>query len=468
MKNVVIAGLMTAAVPLMAHGALADDQVYEFPVTVKGYTGSKTSSVSYTGQIARHVLHDSLKKLAGKGDGKPDPKLKAELMSYYAGKDAGRAIVVPATKGKFVVQQSSVDDISKGTELAGKTYGGAIAGMPNNMTGAELVTFWIDKASSAKKGVDLDNGYDYPQLISKFIMGGVFYNQAMNSYLTRSVDPSKHPNDKPYKAGTAYTGKEHLWDEAFGYFGIPVHGLKLTPAQVVDIAKQKAEVASVADFNGDGKIDLKSEMTFAPAYYAAGYDMAGKSRYLHTITEAFIAGRKVISSAKGAKLTSAQIADLKEQAAIIERNWEQTLAESVFKYAGSVYKDLDKLKTIVEAKGDSGKSYGNYVKHWGELKGFSLALQTGRSNLGGTAVQMNRMIGFSPVLLNGNQVNGIDGNGNYTQAKSKGLDEYMVDMLKVQKLVADRFGVRARNNDQLSVLDKMLEKAGGGESAETD
>ena len=39
-----------------------------FPVTVKGYTGTKTNSVSYSGQIARHILHDSLKKLASKGD----------------------------------------------------------------------------------------------------------------------------------------------------------------------------------------------------------------------------------------------------------------------------------------------------------------------------------------------------------------------------------------------------------------
>ena len=29
-----------------------------------------------------------------------------------------------------------------------------ITGMPNNMTGSGLVEFWIDKASSANKGVD--------------------------------------------------------------------------------------------------------------------------------------------------------------------------------------------------------------------------------------------------------------------------------------------------------------------------
>ena len=41
-----------------------------YPVTVKGYKGDKKNSVSYTGQVARHVLSDSIKKLAGKSDGK--------------------------------------------------------------------------------------------------------------------------------------------------------------------------------------------------------------------------------------------------------------------------------------------------------------------------------------------------------------------------------------------------------------
>ena len=61
-------------------------EVYgNFPVTEKSYSGSKKDSTSYTGQMARHVLHNSLKKLAGKGNGKPNLDLKAKMLSYYAG-----------------------------------------------------------------------------------------------------------------------------------------------------------------------------------------------------------------------------------------------------------------------------------------------------------------------------------------------------------------------------------------------
>ena len=130
---------------LMAPCALAGgESVYgTFPVTLKGYSGSKTNSVSYTGQIARHVLHDSLKKLAGKGNGKPNSALKEKMMSYYAAKDSGRKIIAPGSKGKFLVKQTMVDQISKKKNLIGKTYKGAVAGMPNNMTGRELIMFWI-------------------------------------------------------------------------------------------------------------------------------------------------------------------------------------------------------------------------------------------------------------------------------------------------------------------------------------
>ena len=137
MKRTIAAGtavLALAVLPVAAHGQ--DDVYAGYPVTLKGYEGSATTSVSYVGQIARQVLHDSLKKLAGKGTGTPDDALKATMLSYFEGKDAGRAIVAPASKGPFVVKQSGVDELSKGTNLAGKTYKGAVPGMPNNMTGA--------------------------------------------------------------------------------------------------------------------------------------------------------------------------------------------------------------------------------------------------------------------------------------------------------------------------------------------
>ena len=75
---------------LLSGTAIADSLVYSgFPVTVNGYSGKKTTSVAYTGQIARHVLHDSLKKLSMQGNGKPNPELKGKMLSYFKNKDKG-------------------------------------------------------------------------------------------------------------------------------------------------------------------------------------------------------------------------------------------------------------------------------------------------------------------------------------------------------------------------------------------
>ena len=144
---------------------LAKPKMYSnFPVTETSYSGSKKDSTSYTGQMARHVLHNSLKKLAGKGNGKPNPGLKAQMLSYYSGKDAGRKIIDPTSKGDFKIKQTMVDQISKGKNLKGKTYKGIVNGFPGQMTGPEGVEFMIDKASSANKGFDPLTAVSYTHL----------------------------------------------------------------------------------------------------------------------------------------------------------------------------------------------------------------------------------------------------------------------------------------------------------------
>ena len=165
------------------------------PVTVKGYTGDSKTSTSYKGQIARHLLLNSIKKLAGQGNGKPNPELKAKMMSYFEGKDAERIIIDPQTKGDFKIKQTMISDLaSKNLKgKAGKTIKGAVASWPGNKSTADVMAFMIDKASSAKKGFDPLTGYNYPQLISKYGMGAIMYNQAVGYYLNKlDADYNQH------------------------------------------------------------------------------------------------------------------------------------------------------------------------------------------------------------------------------------------------------------------------------------
>ena len=444
-------------------GGHSEDVYGPFPVTLKGYSGDCTNTVSYSGQIARHVMHDSLKAASTKGS-------YDDMNAYYVGADGDMAILAPSSKDGFPIKQTLVNEISS-PNLVGKTYKGTITAWPNNMTAPEVIDFWMMKAADNPKDVSV--GLNYQQLLSKFIMGAVFYSQAVDNYLDEKMGPDSKPNDKPYKDGACYTGKEHSWDEAFGYWGAAAHSLLLTPEQNYNIAKRKD--LDAADYNGDGVVDLKSEYVFSHAYYASSFDKGGKTTYLNDINRAFLDGRKLITSANGEKLSDAQRSELMGYVDVINENWQKVIAESVFKYAGSTYKSLVALETVGNA--DLAKEFDKYMKYWGELKGFSMALQVGKENIGETATKLNRMVGFGPMLLDETQIVGIKGmmgsdgkyiTAEYEMGKIYSMNDAKLHMLKIQKLMIDQFGVEARANDMLAEMSDLASKIGTSESAEND
>jgi len=71
-------------------------------------------------------------------------------------------------------------------------------------------------------------------------------------------------------------------------------------------------------------------------------------------------------------------------------------------------------------------------------------------------------------MLNSSQVTDIDSQGNYVKSQSSGLSNYMVHMLKVQKLMVDKMGVKARAKDSLASMGSMIKSLGGGATAEND
>ncbi|MBL7898328.1 MAG: DUF4856 domain-containing protein [Crocinitomicaceae bacterium] len=66
------------------------------------------------------------------------------------------------------------------------------------------------------------NGIEYAQLIEKGLMGAVFMYQATNVYFGTEKMSADNSTAVNAGAGEYYTAMEHHWDEAFGYFGVPV------------------------------------------------------------------------------------------------------------------------------------------------------------------------------------------------------------------------------------------------------
>lgn len=70
-----------------------------------------------------------------------------------------------------------------------------------------------------------ENGIEHIQLLEKGLMGAVFYYQATSYYLSEEQMGHAVNNTTPVDPdnGKYYTQMEHHWDEAFGYFGVPVN-----------------------------------------------------------------------------------------------------------------------------------------------------------------------------------------------------------------------------------------------------
>jgi hypothetical protein len=66
------------------------------------------------------------------------------------------------------------------------------------------------------------NGMDFKEVIEKMVMGSVFMYQALNVYFGSDKMGIDNTIAVDASAGKYYTQMEHHFDEAFGYFGVPI------------------------------------------------------------------------------------------------------------------------------------------------------------------------------------------------------------------------------------------------------
>ncbi|MEM7206790.1 MAG: DUF4856 domain-containing protein [Pseudomonadota bacterium] len=466
----------------------------DFPLTLAGATCSDgstdCSSVSYTGQMARHLLREQAKATIASPT-TTGYDVIAEVNNYIQnemGVIDDTAIIAPASVTGFMFKEMINNELGTGRNLSGKMFdpaksgdpisgvdaadAGKTLGWPGEKSAGDVVQMWLDffghqhnfagnpavlPEDSTPDKVDAKYGYDYNQLVPKFLMGAVFYYQSINHYLDENLEPGTQNNDTPYNgdASNRYTGKEHSWDEGFGYWGAAAHYGELTAQENYDINKRNPDALTAADKDGDGLVSLYTEYNSGPAYYAANWDRHGDSNYGPTIMDAFLEGRTIITNAvdddgNARVLTDAERTELQTLASTIQRNWEMVLAEAVYNYAGSSYNDIAALIAGTET------SPYDYYKHWGELKGFMMALQFGGP---GSLItkddfeEIDALIGYGPVMQDGNQVTGtmtvstpggdVD---SYVLTGGNTLEDYQANLKMVQELLDALYTLQAKRN----------------------
>jgi len=437
-------------------------------------TASKTTSVSYSGQMARHAYRESLKTLLKSPGETTEAAILAKINLFLKNLDGaadGEAIVAPVDKNDFDIKENTFSDLSTGKSLYNDAFSASqaepipgadqtkIMGVPGNLNAQQVLDLWAvnharNFANTADGHFDMVNGYEWDQMFAKFLMGAVFYNLGVDKYLDEYIEAGTKSNSLPYGEGKHYTGKEHSWDEGFGYFGAAANYGVNEPQVNYNIKKQVSGTAASADWNSDSMVSIYHEYTSGPAYYAADADKSGNSTYGRDIMAAWIAGRDLIaaaveSSGYARDLNAAEIERLKGYAQTIQRNWEMVIAEAVYKYAGSSYNDIETYQTSM-----STDDLKTYYHHWAEGKAMMLSLQFGGSESKidkANFEDIDNLWGYGPVTADGSQVNGVSGNS-FTKSDAPAdaqaaLDAYQENMKMVQQKLDALYSLKVKQNE---------------------
>ncbi len=435
---------------------------------------SDGSSVSYTGQTARQMLISAMKAEIGNLEeaiGMEDT-VRARLNFYMTGDgvdDTPHGFTVAG--GEPVIPGPTYGDVSTGKNLGSKTagqdkpehvLGGEFFGWAELADGSmpiDLADYFIERlvveatdgntplidtvdGQVAVDGVYVDaHGRDYQQLMQKFLGGAVAFSQGTTDYLQ-----TKWGDYLTTVEGKDYTGAEHKFDEAFGYYGAARDMNEYTDDEAAAKGGREGWGLGYHDTNEDGSIDLRGEFVFGHAQNCAKRDRGsnGATDYSKEAVDAFLVGRQILSNAAaaGAGLSDDQLVALHDQIVIAAKTWEKCIAATVVHYINDTAGDMGNYVAPQFADLDNFK---NMAKHWGEMKGFALGLQFSPfspfrdgSVDGITVDSLKRVLslmGDAPVLADGSQGGVAAANG--AQAA---IDDYIEGLMEARDILEMAYG----------------------------
>ncbi len=427
--------------------------VYSFPSRFDG-----EESVSTSGQVFRHLLisdlNDHLAGITGRIEaGEIFPvagDIEGELNFYFEFDSATSGAIPILFDTDPGPMQIAYDDVSSGKDLVSKIAGNDEAGQhvdwstglvgwedPAVTTPESLVRHWfsiIDRQSVgfgngqpplAPDGTPIravyltPEGHDLRQLLEKFLRGAIAFSQGADDYLDDD-EPGKGllSDNTAAEDSENFTALEHGWDEGFGYFGAARSYPSWTDDQIAD--------DRVWDADGDGTIDLKTEVCWGHSVNAAKRDRGSSAEAPNDFTaeawEGFARGRQLLANSDG-ELTTAQLNELKMWRDQAVGSWEKAMGATVVHYINEVLQDNGKI-------GTDDYSFADHAKHWSELKGFALSLQFNPRSPVTDAdfADLHELLGMAPVL-----------------AGDEALDAYAEDLLEARAIIGNAYGFDPAN-----------------------
>ena len=174
-----------------------------------------SSTVDYSGQTQRLDMMAQLSTYMKTSNTVGASALDAQVLKNmfgnendpFAGQTYTKDLKSKCFQSDVVMFEEYMDALAMSSQATGAASNGS-AGVLVEGSSDPTIGFRVD-----------ENGVEIIQVIEKGLMGGVFFYQAMEVYL--SSDRMGIIGNSNLTEGENYTNMEHYFDEAFGYFGIP-------------------------------------------------------------------------------------------------------------------------------------------------------------------------------------------------------------------------------------------------------
>jgi hypothetical protein len=276
-----------------------------------------------------------------------------------------------------------------------------------------------------------ESGRDLQQLVQKFLLGAVAFSQGADDYLSDDVEGKGLLSSAERDGAEPFSALEHAWDEAYGYFGAARDYDAYTDEEIAASGGRDEYMYSAHDTNGDCSLSLTSEVNFGASQNAAKRDLgaAEETDFTADAFDAFVRGRQIITDAAG-PLSDAQFDALVEERDRVVTAWEQAIAASVVHYINETIVDIDAALNGVEY------SFTDQAKHWSEMKGFALSFQFNPSSpvTPSDFEELHDLLGDAPVIPN-----------EVPATNEDELEEYKDALLDARALLRDAYDFAEAN-----------------------
>jgi hypothetical protein len=179
-----------------------------------------SSTVDFRGQTARLDMLSEMKSYVVEGDaGKAVSR--DLLLDMFGNQNSPFADEEFNATTKNLESKTLISDVDYYKGLFAELERASNAYVANPSEAMQGVSGLLQRGNTDRYILVNEKGWEFTQFIEKGLLGSVFFHQIFNVYLTESrIGPDV--DNESLVEGNNYTAKEHHFDEAFGYWGVPV------------------------------------------------------------------------------------------------------------------------------------------------------------------------------------------------------------------------------------------------------